>query len=290
MLADPLPPLAGRIEVLVAEATLYDPRAYDGPTIYRILTVWIAVDPSESERRQARALAATFMAARCTFLQPDDTEDWFAKVEPGVKIDHVCMVLALPDHDAEADTQLRAMLDAVRKTCPEWGSIFVGVSTRSLDWAALPLSGHVRADQPAHQALHVFSMLAALMAPGMMCALDISDLEFVFGTASEPSRLAHVSCFPGDGGELLMRAEVKSMLENARQIAFMYPGHISGEQRAAIATKMRAAAPDHASVTLIAPAGLTVEQTDDFGSQVLFLLCTPTPGPISQSWCSGASR
>jgi hypothetical protein len=276
LLPDPLPPLAGRIEVLVAEATLYHARGYDGPTIERMLTIWVAVDPSESERRQARALAATFIAARCTFLQPADADgDWFALIEPGVKIAHVCVVLALPDHDAEAEKRLCAMLAAVCKPDPERANIFVGVSTQPADWATLPLHGHVSAERPAHQALHVFYMLAALMAPDMWCALDIYDLDIAFGTATEPSRLAHVACFPGDGGELVMCNEVNSMLETAKQLAVMFTGCVTGKQQAGIVRKIRAIAPDDVRLIFIAPGRLTLEQTADFGGRSLRLLCTP---------------
>jgi hypothetical protein len=280
LLADPLPPLAGRIEVLVAEATLYHPNGYDGPTIERMLTAWIAVDPSESERRQARALAATFIAARCIFLQPADTDDdWIAQIEPGVKLAHVCIVLALPYHEAEVEERLRTKLAAVRNSDPERANIFVGVSTKPVDWATLQLHGHVSAERPAHQALHVFSMLAALMAPDMWCALDISDLDIVFGTASEPSQLAYVSCFPSDGSELLIGAEVKSMLEAAKQVAMMFTGRISMKRQASIIAETRAIAQTDVRLIFITPGHLTSEQSAEFGGRSLRLLCTPTSGP-----------
>jgi hypothetical protein len=46
-------------------------------------------------------------------------------------------------------------------------------------------------EQRATGALQVFSMLAAVMAPGLMCCPDARDQWSAFGTAGSPSQIAH---------------------------------------------------------------------------------------------------
>jgi len=194
MLAEPLPPLPAGIEILVSEARLpLQPTGMEEAGGH-MLTVLLSFDPTEAERRAARALAASFIAAACSFEQAPSAVDvgtWLADTLHHLPASSVCLVIALPDHSAETERWLCEFLDCARRTGHHDVELAVAVASNPSDWSACSFDGFVSAEpiQREPDALRMFEILAGLMAPGYLCAIDSYDLQGCLGTALQPARL-----------------------------------------------------------------------------------------------------
>ncbi len=171
----------------------------------RLLTLCVHFDPTPAARRAARSLAATFVTAACSFEQPSDGPQsgieavrLLRPVPPAV----VSLVVALPDeHDPGVDRQVGEMLDYLRTRSGHTLHAAVVVAASPSKWASCTFDGFVKANPQGGvaDALAMFNMLAAIMAPDYLCPFDAYDILSCVGSATEPSSQHSATFFPGSG-------------------------------------------------------------------------------------------
>lgn len=273
----PALPAASRVELLVARARLlHQPLGLDSSE-ESLLTVLLSFDPSETERRAARVVAASFIAADCSFegAPPEaDLGTWLSKTLQGRPPSMACVVIALPNYDEGAARQVCALVMAVRAGHHQV-PLIVGVAEEPAAWACCELDGFVFAEprQRVCDALRVFSMLAAIMAPGLMCCLDADDFRCALGTAARPSRLAQAVYLAASDRCLPISRNGEQVLRSTSGVAVMPSQSLPLTAQAHLVGLVRALVRPGAVLTVVAPLGLTVEPRRSGDSVEVVLLC-----------------
>ena len=287
VVAPPLPALENHVEVLVASARLR--LALDAETdevCAGNLTVLISFDPPEMARRSARMIAASFVAAACSFEQAPagvDIGTWLAETLNNLPASSVVLVIALPDYSLEIESQLGLFLGVVRRAAHHTFSLTVGVATKPADWACCDLDGFVLDEEKRDShALQIFGALAAVMAPVLLCPLDADDFRCALGTAANPSQIAEAVFVVEDSRLLPASRYDATVLGDTVGVAFMPSRCLPLASLGRLVGAVRGSAKRDAAVTVIATSGLTVEP---FGSGRLidvFLLCRTASSDCGQ--------
>jgi hypothetical protein len=277
VVAPALPPL-NRLEVLIAESRLHHSPVGLDPGEEASLTVLLSFDPTEVERRAARVLASSFIAAACSFEQAPAEADigtWLAEMLRRLPASWVCIVVAMPDYSPEVERQFQTFVNTIRRTGHHYVPLVIGISTAPADWSDLVLDGFVIAEpeQRVTGTLQVFSMLATVMAPGLMCCLDAHDFWSAFGTASSPSQIAQATYFPGDAAFVPASSIDRQLLGNAIGVALMPSRCLRMAAQSRLVAAVRAGAQPDAALTVVAPWGLTVEPLGAGRSVDVLLIC-----------------
>ena len=273
----PALPSVDRLEMLVARAQLHHQPAGLEPSEEPLLTVLLSFDPTEAERRAARVLAASFIAAECSFERPPRAADlgsWLEETLLASQPSAACIVIALPDYEVKARHQVHAVVDVLR-TGHHYTPLIVGVATNPADWLVLNLDGFVLAEpeKRATDALRVFSILAAVMAPGLMCCLDAEDFLCPLGTATNPSKLAQAVYLVDRSSLVPASLADEQVLRDAGGVAVMPSRSLPLRTLAQFVKQVRDRVRPDAAINLVAPSGLTLEPPGSLGSVEVLLLC-----------------
>jgi hypothetical protein len=277
----PALPSLNRLEVLIAESRLHHSPVGLNSSEEASLTVLLSFDPTDVERRAARVLAESFIAAACSFEQAPggfDAGTWLKEILHGLPPSWACIVIALPEYDAELERELQAFLAFTRKVGRHYVSLVVGIATAPADWSGCALDGFVivEPEQRVTGALQVFSMLAAVMAPGLMCCLDAHDFWSAFGTAANPSQIAQAVYMPGSSRFVPASRIDLLILNNAAGVAVMPSRSLRLMAQSRLVANVRACARPNAMLTIVVPFGLTVEPLGSGRSVDVLLLCRKT--------------
>ena len=279
IIAPSLPPLENRVEALIATARLQMPFLPGVDQVSDPLaTVLVSFDPAETARRSVRMLAASFIAAAPSISQaPAGTEvgSWLTNSFQKLEASSISIVVALPEYLPDVERQLRSFLETIRRTGHHYVPLVVGIATTPADWSHLGLDGFVivEPEQRVTGALQVFSMLAAVMAPGLMCCLDAHDFWSAFGTAASPSQIAQAVYFPDSSSFVPASRVGRQVLAASAGIAVM-PGRclrLAAQSR--LVAAVRAGAQPDAKLTIVAPWGLTAEPLGAGRSVDVLLIC-----------------
>lgn len=278
----PALPCANRLEMLVARAQLHHRPFGLDPSDEPLLTVLLSFDPTDTDRRAARALATTFVAAEYSFAQAPAAVDlgtWAAKTLRELPASSACVVVALPDYSPKAGQQLGAIIDNISRSHHKVGLI-AGVATAPCDWTGCDFDGFVVVEPSRRvaDALRLFSALAAVMAPGLISCLDADDFLCSLGTAANPSRLAE-AFYLVDSARLIPASRADSqVLGNAVGAAVMPSRCMPLKTLAPLVKRVRSRLRPNAAMTLVAPWGLTLEASGSASSVAVLLLCRPGAG------------
>lgn len=279
LIVAPALPSVDRLEVLIARARLYHRPVGLDPSDESLLTVLLSFDPTEAERRAARIAAASFIAARCSFERAPlaaDTFSWLTQMLSDLPPSGLCVVIALPAHELNIERQLCALVDKVR-TSHHHAPLIVGVATAPADWAGCGLDGLVLAapEQRVADALRIFSMLAAVMAPGLMACLDAEDFLCALGTATNPSRLAEAFYLEDSACFIPASRDDRQVLSNAVGVVVMPSRCTPLKTLALFVKRVRPWLRPNAAMNLVAPWGLTLEAIGSARGIAVLLLCRP---------------
>ena len=278
VVAQSLPALENHVEVLVASARLR--LAFDAETdevCAGNLTVLISFDPPELARRSARMVAASFVAAACSFEQAPagvDIGTWLAETLNNLPASSVVLVIALPDYSPEIESQLGLFLGVVRSAGHHTVALTVGVAKEPADWARCDLDGFVVADEKRDShSLQAFRALAAVMAPVLLCPLDADDFRCALGTAANPSQIAEAVFVVEDSRLLPASRHDAKLLSDTVGVAFMPSRCLPLASLGRLVGTVRGSTRKNADVTVIATFGLTVEPLGSGRLINLVLLC-----------------
>ncbi len=278
----PTLPSVDRLEVLIVRARLHHGPVGLAPSDESLLTVLLSFDPTEAERRAARVAAASFIAADCSFECAPlavDTFSWLTQMLNDLPPSGLCVVIALPAHELDIERQLCALVAKVR-TSHHHAPLVVGVATAPADWADCGLDGLVVAasEQRIADALRVFSMLAAVMAPGLMVCLDAEDFLCALGTATKPSRLAEGFYLEDSAGLIPASRDDRHFLSNAVGVAVMPSRCMPMKTLALLVKRVRSRLRPNAAINLVAPWGLTSDALGSARGVAVLMLCRPDAG------------
>lgn len=284
----PALPSVDRLEMLVARARLHHQPVGLDPSEEPLLTVLLSFDPTEADRRAARVLAASFITAECSFESAPPATDlgaWVSETLCAFPPSAVCIVIALPAFEANEAQRLGALVESLHAS-HHYALLIVGVATTPPGWANCGLDGFILAEpgQRVTDTLRVFSMLAALMAPGLMCCLDADDFRSVLGTAANPSKLAIAVYMVGSSCLMPDSGDDRKVMGNAGRVAVMPSRCLPLATLALLVKRTRARLRSDVALTLVAPSGLTAEPLGSGSGVDVLLLCRARvgkPGPTS---------
>ena len=287
VVAQSFPTLENHVEVFAASARLH--QEFGGETdevCAGNLTVLVSFDPPELARRSARMIAASFVAAACSFEQAPagvDIGTWLAETLNNLPASSVALVIALPGYSPEIESQLGLFLGVVRSAGHHSVSLTVGVATEPADWARCDLDGFVLAEgkRDSH-ALQILRALAAVMAPVLLCPLDSDDFRCALGTAANPSLIAEAVFVFEDSRLLLASRRDTSLLADTVGVAFMPSRCLPLASLGRVIGAVRGSAKQDADVTVIATTGLTIEPLGSGGLVEVFLVCRTASSDCGQ--------
>lgn len=279
-----LPPIENGVEVLIAESRLAH-RANDDPEAVeeeQIATVMVSWDPQPAQRSAARALAATFIAARTTFQRlPAGRElaDWLVELLNNRVSATLCIVLSLP-HVYSEDTaqQIEGVLAVIRNRQHHCLRLAVAVSLRPADWRdCCGIDGFVLADARGidRASLQVFNMLAALMAPGLSDCIDDEDFRLAFGTHEFPSRVASGVWLGAQATFVLATAEDQELVKNSKAIASMPSRCLQLSSQHKLMKEICKSTANDSAFVVIAPYGMSSEPLLTDQIVPVFLIAAP---------------
>ena len=150
-----------------------------------------------------------------------------------------------------------------------------GIASKTGDWENCGgIDGFVGCEQGQRgsTALAVWNLVGALMAPGLVCALDANDLLTVMGTAVEPSWVCEGVWIPGDA-ELMVSTSDRAQFDQCTALAFMPGRPLAVAAHHELTTCLRALAAPDAEVVAIAPYRLTIKSIDTRALVEICLLC-----------------
>lgn len=264
-----LKPLENRLEVLIAESRLAYCATDDAEDIEegQLMTVLVSFDPAPAQRWSARALAATFIAARCQFEQLPQghkLDDWLIDLIDTRESASLCIVFSLPQHTADLEKEIGLFLSGLREAQRHHLHLTVAVSQSPIDWkGCTEIDGFILAEAQERDSavLQVFNMLAALMAPGMSVCVDAEDLRPVFGFADQPSRIATGVWLPSVEVFEVARHEDRQMLEASSRVAFMPSTPLSLSSQIKLLNAVRKSAAYDTEFVMMGPYGMSTEPT-----------------------------
>ena len=228
--APPLPPVENGVEVLICEAHLAHRATNDPENVEeeQLATVMLSFNPSPAQRYAARNLAGTYIAAKSTFEQLPvgcGLADWLLGLLNIRVAASLYVVLELPPvYSKDIARQIESVLAGLRNDRYHQLGLAVAVGARPEDWGdCRGIDGFVAAgggdgDQAS---IHVFNMLAALMAPGLTSCVDWEELQSVFGTYEFPSKVVSGVWLEGQATFVWANAGDQKLVKICKAIALM---------------------------------------------------------------------
>jgi hypothetical protein len=267
--APPLPVIENHVEILIAESRLAY-RAANEPDVVeeeQLMMVLVSFDPEPAQRRSARALTETFIAAQATFEQLPagrELDHWLGNLLNGRAPASLCVVFSLPaTYSMKTANQIQAVIAGLRNGQHHHLGLAVAVSVEPEDWADCGgIDGFVvaSAEQKDRSALKMFNLLSPLMAPGLSAALDAEDFRAVFGTPESPSEVVSGIWLETDEIFILATEEDKHLVKNSQALAFMPGRPLSISSLNELLQALRKFAADDSEIVMIAPYGLSSMQ------------------------------
>lgn len=182
----------------------------------------------------------------------------------------VTLVIGLPDeHDPHVEQQANELLNNLRTDIGNNLQVAVAVAASPSKWAACTFDGYVKSKPlgSGADALAMFNMLAALMAPNYLCPFDAYDILGCVGSAAHPSSLHSITFFPDSGEVVPNSADAEAKLRACAAMAFAPVSHsIRVAQLARLLDALRNLARPGAHIIQMAGGGLVAEP---FGSSAL---------------------
>lgn len=285
--APPLPLIENGVEVLICEARLAhcvtdDPSDTEEE---QLMTMLVSFNPQPAQRYAARNLAGTYIAAQSIFEQLPvgcDLAEWLLGLLNCRVAASLYVVLSLPPvYSEDISRQIQGVLAGLRNSQHHQLGLAIAVGVRPGDWGDCSgIDGFVAA--PAgdgdRASIHVFNMLAALMAPGLSSCVDWEELRSVFGTHEFPSRVASGIWLQSEACFFPASAEDKTLIEDSGVIGFMpaHPIQISSQIKLMNAIrKFTANDPDFVMIT---PYGMSSEPVMSDQIVPVLLLIAPAVG------------
>lgn len=259
-----LEPLENRVEVLFAESRLGH-RSYSVSSNIEevhLMTLLVSFDPQPAQRHAARALAGTFIAAQSMFKQLPagrNLSDWLTELLEGHVSASLCIVFSLPDFSKDIETDINSILANIRNTHHHL-QLAVAVSMAPADWIGCrAIDGFVMGEvnQKNSTAIHVFNLLASLMAPGMSACVDAEDLRGLFGPSDRPSQIASGVWLAERGVYFPANETDAGRLKKATAIAFIPAIPLRFASQHALLSSLRSNSTEDAEFVMMAPYGLT---------------------------------
>ena len=263
-----LEPLENRVEVLIAESRLAHGALDDPHDIeeVQLMTVLVTFDPTPAQRWSARALVGTYITAECQFEQLPlgrDFPAWLIGILNRADPASLCIVFSLPlVYSYETEQQISSLLTTIRNGQTNKLQLAVVVGLKPFVWAdcesvdGFVISNDKRVGQSA---LQVFSMLMALMAPGLSAPIDAEDLRVAFGTALLPATLASGVWLPTQSVFIHATEADKQSIENCRAVAFIPACPLKISSQIELTKAVRQYVENDTDVVLVAPYGMSTE-------------------------------
>lgn len=169
----PLPDLTGDTEVLLLTSNL---ESSPGET-WRQSIALVMISPSDLQRRQARALVATYITITGSFHSPSKNlslGDWLVDKLVSTDPDSIVVILALPEgHPTSGGLVAREFPKVLRDHLKERLDLLLLVTSADL---VLPGGFHSLVQGDMEQALQALELISTLMAPKMLPCCDVYDL------------------------------------------------------------------------------------------------------------------
>ena len=281
--AHQLPALENHVEVFISEARLAHRSSADPGAVEeeQLMTILVSFDPLPAQRWAARTLAGTFITAQSTFQQlpvGHDLTGWLNGLLDNCACASLCIVWSLPAiYSEETAHQIEAISEGIRSGRHHL-QLAVAVGVRPVDWAhCISIDGFIAAsaERVNQTALEVFSLLAALMAPGMYACVDAEDLRMVFGTHELPSRVASGVWLQSKNLFILATDEDQHLVKNSRVLAFMPARPLRISSLHELLQALRKFAASDSELVMIAPYGLSSEPFLADQIVPIFLIAAP---------------
>ena len=283
--APPLPPIDNGCEVLICEARLAHRVTEDADDIAeeeQLATVLVSFNPQPAQRYAARNLVATYIAAQSTFEQLPVVcclAEWLLRLLNSRVAASLYLVLSLPPvYSEDVAKQIQDVLAGLQGDWYHQLGLTVAVGVRPEDWGNCSgIDGFVAA--PAgngdQASIHVFNMLAALMAPGLTSCVDWEELRSVFGTHEFPSKVASGIWLQSEACFFPASAEDKKLIEDSRVIGFMPARPIKVSSQIKVIKAIRKFTANDPDFAMITPYGMSSESVmSDQIVPVLLLIAT----------------
>ena len=228
--APPLPLIENGVEVLICEARLAHCATDDPNDIEeeQLMTVLVSVNPQPAQRYAARNLAGSYIAAQSTFEQLPvkcGLAEWLLGLLNSRVAASLYVVLSLPPvYSTDISRQIEGVLASLRNGQHHQLGLAIAVGVRPGDWGdCRGIDGFVAAGagNEDRASIHVFNMLAALMAPELTSCVDWEELRSIFGTHEFPSRVISGIWLQAAASFVPASAEDKKLIEDGSVIAFM---------------------------------------------------------------------
>ena len=283
--APPLPPVENGVEVLICEARLAH-RATDNPEDVeeeQLMTVLLSFDPSPGQRYAARNLAGTFIAAQSIFEQLPirrGLAEWLLGLLNSRISASMNIVLSLPPaYSEDIARQIEAVLARLRNDRHHQLGLTVAVCVSPAGWADCSgIDGFVSAAvvDDGRASLHVFSMLAALMAPGLSSCVDCEDLRSVFGTHEFPSSVVSGVWLEGQDTFVWASSEDQKLVKKSKTIASMPSSCLRLASQQKLMREICKSNADDFAVVMVAPYDMSPEPL--LGNQIVAVSVIAAPG------------
>lgn len=283
--APPLPPIENGVEVLICEARLAH-RVTDDPgdiaEVESLMTVLVSFDPPPAQRYAARYLAGTYIAAQSTFEQlPVECclAEWLLRLLNSRVAASLYVILSLPPvYSEDVAGEIHGVLAGLRNGQYHQLGLTVAVGVGPGEWGDCSgIDGFVAASagDGDRASLHVFNMLAALMAPGLTSCVDWEELRSVFGTHEFPSRVASGIWLQAEASFFTVSAEDKKLIEDSGVIALMPAHPIEVSSQIKLMNAIREFTANDPDFVMITPYGMSSEPF--LADQIIPVFLTAAP-------------
>ena len=265
--------MAGGAEVLIAKACLRNSGIQDGvehteDSLH--MTILVSLDATEAQRRTARTLASSFIAASCEFMPPPTDSEFGARLAQVVDTHedaHLNITIALPDFSPTVRFQLEEFLTAIRASRHHQIGLVVGVASSPRDWAGCTgFDGFVEAtpNRRINDALHVFKLLSTLMAPGvLMSCFDTEDFREALWPAMDvaPARVIEAVWFSRDDRLAFSASADRDFIFGSQSLVLLWPCRTGTRLRDVngLLTQIKTQTSEEMSVIYATPYGLTAD-------------------------------
>lgn len=266
--APPLPPVDNGVEVLICEARLAHRATNDPAEVEeeQLMTLLVSFDPSPAQRYAARNLAQTYIAAQSTFEQLPvgcGLADLLLELLNSRVAASMYVVLALPPvYSKETAQQIEAVLAGLRNDRYHQLGLAVAVGARPGDWGGCSgIDGFVAAGEKGGDqvSIHVFDMLAALMAPGLTTCVDWEELRSVFGTHEFPSSVVSGVWLERQATFVWPTAEDQELVKTCRAISLIPSSCLRLASQHKLMKEICNSMANDSLFVMIAPYGLSSE-------------------------------
>lgn len=280
----PLPPVENGVEVLICEARLAHQATDDPHDIEeeQFMTVLVSFNPSPSQRYAARNLAGTYIAAQSRFEQLPDgcgLAEWLRGLLNSRVSASLYVVLSLPPVYTDATArQIEGVLIGLRNSQYHQLGLAIAVSQTPEDWGNCGgIDGFVSADEvdSGWEALHVFHMLAALMAPGLSSCVDWEELRSIFGTDEFPSKVASGVWMEAQATFIWATADDQELVKNSKVIVSMPSRCLQLASQQKLMEAICKSTLEDSAFLMIAPYGMSSESFLADQIVPVFLIAAP---------------